>query len=45
LREPGIFFRVLLRVPQDRNRSDHQNASQIAIALLRDRPELLFAPG
>jgi hypothetical protein len=25
--------------------SDHQNASQIAIALFRDRPELLLAAG
>jgi predicted nuclease with RNAse H fold len=25
--------------------SDHQNASQIAIALFRDRTELLFAAG
>src|SRR5208282_1616923 len=25
--------------------SDHQNASQIAVALFRDRPELVFAAG
>jgi hypothetical protein len=26
-------------------RPDHKDAPQVAIALLRDRPELLFAPG
>ena len=41
--EPGILLRLLARVPQHRTGSDHQNASQIAIALFRDRPELLFA--
>src|SRR5271169_4422072 len=33
----------MARVSQDRTGSDHENASQIAIAPFRDRPELLFA--
>jgi hypothetical protein len=33
----------MARVSQYRAGSDHQNASQIAIAPFRDRPELLFA--
>src|SRR6266508_2111059 len=45
LREPGIFFGVLLRVAQDRMSANDENASQIAIALLGDRPELLLAAG
>ena len=34
----------MARVPQHRAGSDHQNASQIAIALFRGRSELLLAP-
>jgi hypothetical protein len=45
LREPGILLRLLSRELQHRMSSDHQNASQIAIALFRDRTELLFAAG
>ena len=43
LREPRILLRLMARVSQYRAGSDHQNASQIAIAPFRDRPELLFA--
>jgi len=43
-REPGIFLRVLHGAPQDGMRADDENASQIAVALLGDRPELLLAP-
>src|SRR5262245_44295644 len=43
LDEPGILLRPMACVPQHRTGSDHQNASQIAIALFRDRPELLLA--
>src|SRR5262245_62252098 len=43
LGEPGILLRPMACVPQHRAGSDHQNASQIAIALFRDRPELLLA--
>src|ERR1039457_2427227 len=35
----------MARVSQYRAGFDHQNASQIAIASFRDRPELLFAAG
>src|ERR1700686_1296417 len=45
LREPGILLRLLSRELQHRMGSDHQNASQISIALFRDRPELLLAAG
>src|SRR5271167_4310707 len=45
LREPGILLRLLPRELQHRMGSDHQNASQIAIALFRDRTELLLAAG
>src|SRR5262245_1932509 len=44
-REPGIFLRVLHGAPQDGMRADDENASQIAVTLLGDRPELLLAPG
>src|SRR5215470_2017839 len=44
-REPGIFLRVLLGAPQDGMCADDENASQIAVALLGDRTELLLAPG
>ena len=43
--EPRILLRLMARVSQYRAGSDHQNASQIAIASFRDRPELLFAAG
>ena len=44
LREPGILLRdPMARVPRHRIVSDDENASQRAIALLRDRPELLLA--
>ena len=44
LREPGILLRRRWRAYRNsRTGSDHQNASQIAIALFRDRPELLLA--
>ena len=43
LREPGISFRVLLGVAQHRTGSDHQNASQIAIPLFRDRTHSAWA--
>ena len=45
LREPGIFFRVLLGVAQDRVSANDENAPHIAVALFRDRPELLLAAG
>src|SRR6266536_859969 len=38
-------FAVLLRVAQDRMSANDENASQIAVALLGDRPELLLAAG
>ena len=37
------ILRLMARVSQYRAGSDHQNASQIAFAPFRDRPELLFA--
>src|SRR3974377_2058916 len=40
--EPGILLRLLSRQFQYRAGSDHQDASQIAIALFRDWPELLL---
>src|SRR5271170_5990224 len=42
-REPGILLRLLSRELQHRMGSDHQNASQISVALFRDWPELLLA--
>src|ERR1019366_8935606 len=45
LREPGILLRLSARLLQHRASSDHQNASQVAIALFRDRAKLLFAAG
>src|ERR1700686_641005 len=45
LREPGILLRLSSRELQHHMPSDHQNASQIAIALFRDRTGLLFAAG
>jgi hypothetical protein len=45
LSKPRILLRSLTRAPQHRVVSDHQNASQILVALFRDRPELLFATG
>ena len=45
LREPGILQWILLGAPQHRMRADDENAPQIAITLLGDRPELLLAPG
>ena len=35
----------MLGPPQHRMRPDHKNAPEVAIALLGDRPKLLFAPG
>src|SRR6516165_5443895 len=45
LHEPGIFPGILLGTSQHRDRPDHENASQVAVSLLGDRPELLLAPG
>src|SRR5262249_5182275 len=45
LREPEIFLRILLGAPQDGMRADDKNAPQVAVPLLRDRTELLLAPG
>src|SRR3954454_394133 len=45
LYQPWIFLRVLLGQPQHRMRPDYKNATQIAVALFRDRPKLLFASG
>jgi hypothetical protein len=45
LRQPGIVLRALLGAPQYGMRPDHEKAPQVAVALLRDRPKLLFAPG
>src|SRR5260370_24680238 len=45
LREPEIFLRILPGSPQHSNRSDDENAPQVAVALLGDWPELLLAPG
>jgi hypothetical protein len=44
LRQPGIVLRALLGAPEYGMRTDHQQAPQIAVALLGDRPKLLFAP-
>jgi hypothetical protein len=41
----GYFPGFLLGTPQHRDRPDDENASQVAVALLGDRPELLLAPG
>jgi hypothetical protein len=41
--EPRIFFGMLAGTPQDRMRTNNQDATQVPIALFRDRPELLFA--
>src|ERR1700694_1521402 len=45
LREPRILPGILLGAPKHGNRPDDENAPQVAIALLGDRPELLLAPG
>src|SRR6202044_199949 len=44
LGEPGIFLGVLPGAPQHGTRPHDENAPQVAVALLGDRPELLFAP-
>jgi hypothetical protein len=44
LRQPRIFLRVLPGSPQHGMGPDHKNTPQVAVALLRDRPKLLFAP-
>src|SRR4029453_3440769 len=41
--EPRIFFGMLAGTPQDRMRTNNQDATQVAIALFGDRPKLLFA--
>jgi len=43
--EPWVFFGVLAGTPQDRMRTNDQDATQVAIALFGDRPELPFAAG
>ncbi len=43
--QPGILLWLLARPPQDSTGSNDQDAAQVAIALFRDRPELLFAAG
>src|SRR5262249_61386967 len=45
LRQPGIFLRVMFGPPQHSVCPDHKNTPQVAIALLGNRTELLFAPG
>jgi hypothetical protein len=45
LRQPGIVLRALLGAPQYGMRTDHEKASQVAVALLGNRPKLLFASG
>src|SRR5262245_22647955 len=45
LRQPRIFLRVLPGPPQHGMCPDHKNTPQIAVALLGNRPKLLFAPG
>src|SRR5882672_5651975 len=44
LREPGILPGILLGAPQHSDRSNDENAPQVAISLLGDRSELLLAP-
>src|SRR5262249_24926116 len=44
LRQPGIFLRVMFGPPQHSVCPDHKNTPQVAIALLGNRTELLFAP-
>src|SRR4029453_15395569 len=41
--EPRIFFGMLAGTPQDRMRTNNQDATQVAIALFGDRPKLVFA--
>ena len=46
LREPGILLWLLARTLQHRMGSDHERyAPHVAVALFRDRPELLLAAG
>src|SRR5262249_57345617 len=45
LRKPRIFSGILQCAPQHGMRADDENASQILVALLGDRPQLLLAPG
>ena len=44
LRDPWKFLRVALGPAQDRNRSDHKDASQVAVALLDIGPSFAFPP-
>jgi hypothetical protein len=43
--EPWVFFGVLASTPQDSMRTNDQDATQVAIALFGDRPELPSAAG
>jgi hypothetical protein len=45
LRDPGVLLRFLLGASQDGMRSDDETPSQISVALLGVRPELLLAAG
>src|SRR5215510_418800 len=42
---PWVFFGVLASTPQDSMRTNDQDATQVAIALFGDRPELPSAAG
>jgi hypothetical protein len=44
LREPEIFPRVLLGTPEHGDRPDDENPSQVAVALLGDRPSFCLPP-
>ena len=41
----GNFSGLKLGPAQDRNRADHEYASQVAVALFGDRAELRLSPG